>query len=168
MADQQKAEAVVKELDAALAGFKPSVHRLSALLDRVGGGHRGWYGYGRPEEETYPEGGDREGAPGPAPDPPPVVQVVPGPGPLAEADPPPHPSGGEDFSGAAGDTRHVRRMAYHPQVRARPLSQLHAQALARAGRTLELASRGQDRRTAPAAAPTADHIEAEPAEGSPP
>ena len=175
VADQQKAEAVVKQLDAALAGFKPSVHRLSALLDRVGGGHRGWYGYSRPEEEGYGDDGDRYGYAGPPGgppgDPPPVV--VPPPGPLAEADPPPHPdppphaSGGEDYSAGAGDTRHIRRMAYHSMPRSRLGLLARSEALARAGRRLELASRGPDMHASPAAR-ASDQSQAEPAEGSTP
>jgi hypothetical protein len=166
VADQQKAEAVVKELDAALAGFGPSVNRLSALLDRVGGGHRGWYGYGRPED-IYPEDGDRYGYDGPTPDPPPVI-VAPPPEPLAQADPPPHASGGEDESSAAGDTRRVHRMAYHPYVRPRPGYLVRAEALARAGRRVEQDTRYQDpQRYAAAAAepPPPDQTQAEPAPG---
>lgn len=67
VADQEKAEAVVHQLDAALAGFKPSAHRLRRMLERVSPGpHRAWYGYGRPEEEFAPEDGYGYGpSPGP-------------------------------------------------------------------------------------------------------
>jgi TPR repeat protein len=58
VADQAKAEAVVHQLDAALAGFRPSAHRLGRMLERVSPGpHRAWYGYGRPEDEFGPEDG---------------------------------------------------------------------------------------------------------------
>ena len=141
VADQQKAEAVVKELDAALAGFKPSVHRLSALLDRVGGGHRGWYGYARPEEDNYPDDGDRYGFAGGSPSDAPPQLAVPlsDGGPPPQADPPPRASGGEDYSGAAGDTRHVRHMANRNSEHSRG-SLTRAEALARAGRRMEWAS----------------------------
>ncbi len=114
VADQQKAEAVVHQLDAALSGFRPSTHRLSAMLDRVGGGHRGWYGYARPEEESYPEDGDRYGyggqgsgrPPPPAAEGPPgLVNPGAGGGPVAYAEP--GRGGGEDWSSAAGDTRRI-------------------------------------------------------------
>ena len=171
VADQQKAEAVVKELDAALAGFKPSVHRLSALLDRVGGGHRGWYGYGRPEEdEVYPEDGDRYGYAGPPVGPPDPPVVVPAPTPLAEADPPhadppPHASGGEDYSGAAGDTRHVRHMAYHSYSRSRSEYLARTEALERAGRRMESEPGGQSTRVAAASLPPAsEQAQAPPAD----
>ncbi len=169
VADQQKAEAVVKELDAALAGFKPSVHRLSALLDRVGGGHRGWYGYARPEEEIYPEDGDRYGYAGSQlaiPDPPvvvapaspPVVQVDP-----PHVDPPPHASGGEDYSAGAGDTRHARHMAYHNSSAHRPGYLARAEALARAGRR-EYQSGMQETRYTEAGPPPSDPSQAPPAD----
>jgi hypothetical protein len=168
VADQQKAEAVVKELDAALAGFKPSVHRLSALLDRVGGGHRGWNGYVRPEEEEFYAGdGDRYGYAGPPPSDGPPSAAPPPPGPLAEADPPhadppPHASGGEDYSGAAGDTRRVRHMAYRSYQRARSGYLARAEALARAGRRME----AQDTRLAAAdSPPPLDQTLAPPADG---
>ena len=174
VADQQKAEAVVKELDAALAGFKPSVHRLSALLDRVGGGHRGWYGYTRPEEEDiYSADGDRFGYGGaggasPSDGPPPGVGVQDGGGDPAQPGPP-HPvaSSGEDYSGAAGDTRPARgrHLAYRAEMRARPGSLTRTEALARAGRRLEYAERAQDQRYAPAGPPS-DQTQAASAEGS--
>ena len=169
VADQQKAEAVVKELDAALAGFKPSVHRLSALLDRVGGGHRGWYGYARPEEEIYPEDGDRYGYAGPSVAPSEAPVAVAPPPPVAQVDPPAHPSGGEDYSGAAGDTRHVRRMAYrNTYSRPRPGYLARAEALARAGRRLEMASRTQNDRYGEGGSPaSSEQTQAPPAdEGS--
>ena len=175
VADQQKAEAVVKELDAALAGFKPSVHRLSALLDRVGGGHRGWYGYARPEE-VYPDG-DRFGygvpSGAPPPDGPPAGIGGPDADPSAAAPAPaPRPlasAGGEDFSGAAGDTRPAqgRHLAYRAQVRARPGSFNRTEALARAGRRLEFAERAQDQRYPAAGLPPSDQTQAASAEGSP-
>ena len=148
VADQDKAEAVVKQLDAALAGFKPSVRRLSAMLDRVGGGHRGWYGYSRPEE-SYAEDGDRYGFAGGSAGPP---SDPPGAGPLALAEPPPHAEaphhaygGGEDYSHAAGDTRRSRghHATYHAFGR--------TGALARAGRRLEYAARSpRESQAAPA------------------
>ena len=172
VADQQKAEAVVKELDAALAGFKPSVHRLSALLDRVGGGHRGWYGYTRPEEDNYPGVGDRYGyggqGAGPPPEgPPPGIGASP---PDSDPPPAPHPvaSSGEDYSGAAGDTRpaHGRHLAYRAEVRARSASLTRTEALARAGRRLAYAQRAQDQRFAEAGPPPSDQTQAASAEGS--
>jgi hypothetical protein len=176
VADQEKAEAVVKDLDAALAGFGPSAHRLSALLDRVNGGHRGWYGYVRPEEDIYPGDGDRYGyGDTPPADPPPVGGPPPG-DPLAEADPPhpdppPQASGGEDYSAGAGDTRRVHRLAYHSYERSRPGYLTRTEALARAGRRLELASRVQENRFATSAPPpppsSPDQTQAGPAdEGS--
>jgi uncharacterized protein len=60
VADQQKAQAVVHQLDAALSGFTPSIDRLSAMMDRVGGGHPGWMGYVRPED-GYPPDDARDG-----------------------------------------------------------------------------------------------------------
>ena len=172
VADQQKAEAVVKQLDAALAGFKPSVHRLSALLDRVGGGHRGWYGYTRPEEDIYPGDGDRFGYGGPGAGPPPDGPP-PGVAPPVDVDPPPAPrptasSGGEDYSGAAGDTRPARgrRMAYRAEAHARPGSLARTEALARAGRRLEYAQRAQDERFSAAGPPPSDQTQAASAEGS--
>jgi TPR repeat protein len=52
VADQAKAEAVVHQLDAALAGFRPSAQRLRRMLELVSPGpHRAWYGYGRPEDQ---------------------------------------------------------------------------------------------------------------------
>ena len=164
VADQQKAEAVVKELDAALAGFKPSVHRLSALLDRVGGGHRGWYGYARPEEDNYPDDGDRYGFAGGSPsDAPPQLAVpLPDGGPPPQAEPPPRASGGEDYSGAAGDTRRVRHMAYHSNERQRG-SLARSEALARAGRRMEVASDAA--RYAQDAPPSSDQTQAAQASG---
>ena len=181
VADQQKAEAVVKELDAALAGFKPSVRRLSALLDRVGGGHRGWYGYTRPEEEFYADDGDRfgygggpggPGGPPPAPDPqpPPVAPaayVQPDP-----PDPPPRPiatsSSGEDYSGAAGDTRpaHGHHVTYHASARAHAGYYGRTEALARAGRRLELAAREQEQGSGASGASASDQTQAASAAGS--
>jgi TPR repeat protein len=56
VADQEKADAVVHQLDAALAGFRPSSNRLRHMLERVSPGpHRIWYGYGGPEEELSAE-----------------------------------------------------------------------------------------------------------------
>ncbi len=56
VADQAKAEAVVHQLDAALAGFRPSAQRLRRMLELVSPGpHRAWYGYGRPEEQLGPD-----------------------------------------------------------------------------------------------------------------
>jgi TPR repeat protein len=101
VADQQKAEAVVHQLDAALSGFRPSIDRLSAMLDRVGGGHPGWYGYARPEEQGYPGRGYRFGYAGPPSQGPPPGGPPGAYGPPAYGDPP----GGEDWSRAAGDTR---------------------------------------------------------------
>ena len=173
VADQQKAEAVVKELDAALAGFKPSVHRLSAMLDRVGGGHRGWYGYARPEEESYPEEGDRYGFSGPpsdggGADPPPGAPPAPPPAPLASIDPSPHADSGEDYSGAAGDTRpaHPHHAAYRTYGHARPGSLYRDEALAHAGRRLEYPSRDDERSSASGSPPPSDQTQAAPAEGS--
>ena len=58
VADQAKAEAVVHQLDAALAGFRPSAQRLRHMLELVSPGpHRAWYGYGRPEDQYGPEDG---------------------------------------------------------------------------------------------------------------
>ena len=176
VADQQKAEAVVKELDAALAGFKPSVRRLSALLDRVGGGHRGWYGYTRPEEEFYADDGDRfgyagPGAPPPPADPPPVAVAPAAYVQPAPAEPPPRQiasSGGEDYSGAAGDTRpaHGRHLSYRASGRYHEGSYGRTEALARAGHRLELAARSQEAAAGAQGAPPPDQTQAASAEGS--
>lgn len=168
VADQQKAEAVVHQLDSALSGFRPSIDRLSAMLDRVGGGHRGWYGYVRPEEIGYPPDGGRYGYGGP----PNGAPVGPGPGGALPAGPPgaaPSPygppssgpmgpaaygdpsraaaygEGGEDWSGAAGDTRVVEGRRVGPGVashRSAARDRRHgAVALARAGRSMAGAQR---------------------------
>jgi TPR repeat protein len=85
VADQEKAEAVVHQLDAALAGFRPSAHRLRRMLERVAPGpHRAWYGYGRPEEEFAPEDGYGYGPPGGGP--PPGFDGPPGPETRAQLD----------------------------------------------------------------------------------
>ncbi len=87
VADQEKAEAVVHQLDAALAGFKPSTGRLERMLERVSpGARKGWLGYARPEYQPYPGGGDAYGYGGSAAD----------------------PGDQEDFASAAGDTSRVR------------------------------------------------------------
>jgi uncharacterized protein len=141
VADQQKAEAVVHQLDAALSGFRPSIDRLSAMLDRVGGGHPGWYGYARPEEDGY------RGDAGPPPQgPPPGGPSGPygppqGPGYADGQGGPSYGQGGEDWSRAAGDTRLAR--GHHA---AKPAPSHHAPpgrgrghasgALARAGRSM--------------------------------
>ncbi len=90
VADQAKAEAVVHQLDAALSGFRPSTHRLSAMLERVAGASRGWRGYSRPEDEFGPDerfgydGGEdvpsSDGGPGPFADGPPPAELRDGPG----------------------------------------------------------------------------------------
>jgi TPR repeat protein len=175
VADQQKAEAVVKELDAALAGFKPSVRRLSALLDRVGGGHRGWSGYTRPEEEFYADDGDRFGYAGPGPQPPP--QGDPPPSAIAPTsyvqptpDPPPHAAAAssEDYSGAAGDTRpaHGRHLSYRATARVHQGSYGRTESLARAGRRLELAARTQESPSGASGASSSDQTQAASAAGS--
>ncbi len=90
VADQAKAEAVVHQLDAALSGFRPSTHRLSAMLERVAGASRGWRGYSRPEDEFSPDerfgydGGEdvpsSDGGSGPFADGPPPAELRDGPG----------------------------------------------------------------------------------------
>jgi TPR repeat protein len=72
VADQEKAKAVVLQLDSALAGFKPSARRLQQLLARVsrypirrwygpyapyGAGGYGPVGYGAPGDTGYPPDG---------------------------------------------------------------------------------------------------------------
>ena len=156
VADQQKAEAVVHQLDAALSGFRPSIDRLSAMLDRVGGGHPGWYGYGRPEEEGYSDRGYRDGAGGPPQGPPPPGGSGPSPygppqGGTGPYGPPQGPgyadasgagfgAGGEDWSRAAGDTRVAkshRPAKAAPSHRSPGRGRGHApSALARVGRSM--------------------------------
>ena len=123
VADQAKAEAVVHQLDAALAGFRPSAQRLRHMLELVSPGpHRAWYGYGRPEENSGPDDGPY-GDPGA---PPPTDGAAPqgyggpqqgygapqgyGAGPYGAAPPPDtrSPLDDEDWPGAAGDTRDPR------------------------------------------------------------
>ena len=117
VADQEKAEAVVHQLDAALSGFRPSVDRLQGMLQRVSPGRRrGWLGYARPEEQAYdaagpyPPDGYSDGAPlsgdpaagyGP--------QRVGDPGVGYSSQPGYDSPRGEDFSPAAGDTRRPSR-----------------------------------------------------------
>jgi TPR repeat protein len=165
VADQQKAEAVVHQLDAALSGFRPSIDRLSAMLDRVGGGHPGWYGYARPEEDGYSARGDRAGAAGPPPQGPPQGPPMGGAGPggygppagpgYADASGPAFGAGGEDWSRAAGDTRVSRN---HRSAKAAPPHRAQARgrghpsvALAKAGRSMTVQSPVYER--SPAATP---------------
>jgi TPR repeat protein len=113
VADQQKAEAVVHQLDAALAGFRPSAHRLRRMLERVSPGpHRAWYGYGRPEEEFSPEDGPYYGGDGGGQPPPGYSgQGAYGPGPYGGAPPPPDtrsPLDADDWPGASDDGRDAR------------------------------------------------------------
>jgi hypothetical protein len=90
----------------------------------------------------------------------PVVQVDP-----PHVDPPPHASGGEDYSGAAGDTRHVRHMAYRSSYsHNRPGYLARAEALARAGRRLEYQPGVQDTRFTEAGPPPSDPSQAPPAD----
>ena len=126
VADQEKAEAVVHQLDAALSGFRPSIRRLRAMLERVSPGpHRVWYGYARPEELGYPDQGQGPGyggSQGP-------YAGTPTPG-YGRTSPYADPSGSgygpdagldpnEDWSNAAGDTS-VARGAHGPERRPAP------------------------------------------------
>ncbi len=98
VADQDKAEAVVHQLDAALSGFRPSVNRLRAMLERVSPGRRrGWIGYSRPELQTYPGEGDRFAG----------ADRRPGDDDRATAGD--RGEDNEDWSEASGDTRRARR-----------------------------------------------------------
>lgn len=151
VADQQKAEAVAHQLDAALSGFRPSIDRLSAMLDRVGGGHRGWYGYVRPEEEGYPPDGDRYGYAAPPPNGQPPAGPAGGPygaggaaAAYGDATRPAFAAAGGDWPGAAGDTRMAgaRRTGLGAISRrggARPIRR-DAGALAGAGRSMTSAT----------------------------
>jgi hypothetical protein len=125
VADQAKAEAVVHQLDAALAGFRPSAQRLRRMLELVSPGpHRPWYGYGRPEDDVGPDdgpygdggqpppgyAGSSPGYSGPPPGyggPPPGYNGAPGYGsPYAGGPPPPDtrsPIDDEDWPGASRD-----------------------------------------------------------------
>ena len=104
VADQEKAAAVVHQLDAALSGFRPSVSRLRDMLERVSPGRRrGWLGYSRPEEQAYDASGP--GGPGGYPQDgysgaPPASGY-----PAASFG----PGQSEDWSAAAGDTRRTER-----------------------------------------------------------
>ena len=103
VADQEKAAAVVHQLDAALSGFRPSVGRLRDMLERVSPGRRrGWLGYSRPEEQAYETSGPG-GPGGPGASPPDGYSGAP----PASGDPSASfgPGQGEDWSAAAGDTR---------------------------------------------------------------
>ncbi len=124
VADQEKAEAVVHQLDAALSGFRPSVDRLQGMLQRVSPGRRrGWLGYARPEEQAYyntgpyPPDGYSDGGPlsgDPAAGYGPQRSADPGPG--YRSQPGYGSQRGEDFSRAAGDTRRPSRRL-PPRVR---------------------------------------------------
>jgi TPR repeat protein len=135
VADQAKAEAVVHQLDAALAGFRPSAQRLRRMLELVSPGpHRPWNGYGRPEEQFGPEDSYGDGGPGPGDGgpppgygpaqgyggpPPAYIGGAPGyssgPGPYGAAPPPDTRSqlDDEDWPGA-GDTRDPRPPSARP------------------------------------------------------
>ena len=105
VADQEKAAAVVHQLDAALSGFRPSVGRLRDMLERVSPGRRrGWLGYTRPEEQAYDTSGP--GGPGGGYSPDGYSGAPPASGyPGASFG----PGQSEDWSAAAGDTRRTER-----------------------------------------------------------
>ncbi|MFX8848567.1 hypothetical protein ABTM68_19950, partial [Acinetobacter baumannii] len=48
VSDQDKAKAVVYQIDSALSGFKPSAEKLAAILRRMNRFGRPSYGYGPP------------------------------------------------------------------------------------------------------------------------
>jgi TPR repeat protein len=119
VANQEKAEAVVHQLDAALSGFRPSIGRLRAMLERVSPGRRDWNFFARPDD---PGPYDGYGPTGDASGPPPDGQAAP---------PPPGDAGGGPYDGASAPApseesaashadRHAKRRVVRAPVKHKP------------------------------------------------